>query len=594
MPNTNGHDPKRVVLYARVSTDEQARSGHSLAQQIEALRAHATREGYEVLEEVSDPGQSGASLERPGMDRVRDLVAEGGVSVVLAQDRDRFAREPAYHYLLRREFEEHGTKIRALNDRGDDSPEGELTDGILDQLGKYERAKTAERTRRGKLQKAREGKVLAGHAPPYGFRYNDARDNYLVDEESMRVIGRIFRMVGAEGHTMCATRLAFNREGVRPPSGGRYWSPKYIREAIKDDVYRPHTFDEVAALVSPDVAARLDPKKRYGIWWFNRRRYASRQVAVNEPGGRSYRRRIKVTEKPRSEWVAVPVPESGIPREWVDAARESIKDNKRPSANGERFWELSGGVAFCAECGCRMVAHTSHEKKTRKTYHYYRCPKRKRHGLHDACANKKHTRAEQAEAAVWELVSGLLKNPERLRIGLETMIEQERAGMRGDPAREAASWLQTLSEVDQERRGYLRLAAKGQMSDGELEEALAELEDTRATAERELAAVRGRKEALEALERDRNALLESYAEMAPEALDALTGEERRQVYAMLRLKVDVAADGGMEVRGILSENVRVLYENGRPVGGECLCENGLASACTTCGRYMGSGRPRRA
>ena len=101
------------------------RSGHSLAQQIEALRQYAANEGYEVLEEVSDPGQSGASLERPGMDRVRDLVAAGGVSVVLAQDRDRFVREPAYHYLLRREFEEHGTKIRALNDRGDESPEGE-------------------------------------------------------------------------------------------------------------------------------------------------------------------------------------------------------------------------------------------------------------------------------------------------------------------------------------------------------------------------------------------------------------------------------------------------------------------------------------
>ncbi len=117
-----------------------------MAQQIEALREYAAREGYEVLEKVLDPGQSGASLERPGMDRVRDLVASGGVSVVLAQDRDRFAREPAYHYLLRCEFEEHGTKIRALNDRGDESPEGELTDGILDQLAKFERAKTAERT----------------------------------------------------------------------------------------------------------------------------------------------------------------------------------------------------------------------------------------------------------------------------------------------------------------------------------------------------------------------------------------------------------------------------------------------------------------
>jgi len=170
MPSTNGHGPKRAILYARVSTDEQARSGYSLAQQLEALRAYCEHEGYEVLEEVADPGQSGASLERPGMDRVRDMVAEGGVSVVLAQDRDRFAREPAYHYLLKREFEEHGTKIRALNDHGDESPEGELTDGILDQLGKYERAKIAERSRRGKLRKAREGKVMATHAPATASR----------------------------------------------------------------------------------------------------------------------------------------------------------------------------------------------------------------------------------------------------------------------------------------------------------------------------------------------------------------------------------------------------------------------------------------
>jgi site-specific DNA recombinase len=81
MPNTNGHGPKRAILYARVSTEEQARSGYSLAQQIEALRDYAAREGYEILEEVVDPGQSGASLERPGMDRVRDLVAGGGVSM---------------------------------------------------------------------------------------------------------------------------------------------------------------------------------------------------------------------------------------------------------------------------------------------------------------------------------------------------------------------------------------------------------------------------------------------------------------------------------------------------------------------------------
>src|ERR671916_96739 len=320
------HSSKRAILYARVSTDEQARSGYSLAQQIEALRQYAASEGYEVLEEISDPGQSGASLERPGMDRVRDLVAAGGVSVALAQDRDRFAREPAYHYLLRREFEEHGTKIRALNDRGDDSPEGELTDGILDQLAKFERAKTAERTRRGELQKARQGKVVAGPRPNFGFEYTATRDNYVVSEEQMRVIKRIFREVGAEGKTMYAVKAALDREGVTPPSGGRNWSLKYIRDRINDDLYKPHTYSEVSALVSPEVALRLDPHKSYGVWWFNRRRHESRHVAESGPGGeRRYRRQSRVTEKPKSEWIAVPVPGSeatGIPRAWVDAARE--------------------------------------------------------------------------------------------------------------------------------------------------------------------------------------------------------------------------------------------------------------------------------
>ena len=79
------------------------------------------------------------------------------------------------------------------------------------------------------------------------------------------------------------------------------------------------------------------------------------------------------------------------------------------------------------------------------------------------------------------------------------------------------------------------------------------------------------------LERDRDALLESYTEITPEALDALTPEERRQVYGMLRLRIEVAADGTIEARGILGECVHVQRENGRLVSEEVFCENGLAS-----------------
>jgi site-specific DNA recombinase len=322
MSSTNGHGRFGAVLYARVSTDEQARSGYSLAQQLVALRDHAALEGYEVLEEITDPGQSGASLERPGMDRVRDLVAAGEVSVVLAQDRGRFAREPAYHYLLKMEFEEHGTKIRALNDRGDGSPERDLTDGILDQLGKYERAKIAERSRRGKLRKAREGKVMAGHRVKYGFKLNAARDGLLVDEEKMRVDRRIFRMVGGEGLPLNAVYRAFERERIPTPGGGKRWDRSFFRLAILDDAYGPHTCSEVAEVVSPEVAARLEPDQLYGLWTFNRLHTRTRRVSESaEDGGRRYRTQVRTREGSVDERIFVPVPYAGVPRELVDAAR---------------------------------------------------------------------------------------------------------------------------------------------------------------------------------------------------------------------------------------------------------------------------------
>jgi site-specific DNA recombinase len=76
----------RAVLYARVSSQEQANKEYSLQDQLRTLRAYAGKHGHEVGEEVEDAGYSGASLERPGLNRVRDLVAAGGIGVVISQD----------------------------------------------------------------------------------------------------------------------------------------------------------------------------------------------------------------------------------------------------------------------------------------------------------------------------------------------------------------------------------------------------------------------------------------------------------------------------------------------------------------------------
>jgi hypothetical protein len=163
-----------------------------------------------------------------------------------------------------------------------------------------------------------------------------------------------------------------------------------------------------------------------------------------------YREKVKATIRPKEEWIAVPVPDSGIPREVADAARTTIANNKPASSNGERFWELSGGILHCGECGLRM--RTNVTRKCGKRYFYYLC--RRHHEERDECSNRKCFRADKVEPEVWGLVSGLLQNPEQLRSDLERMIELERDGLRGDPDLEARTWLEKLDEVDRKRSRF--------------------------------------------------------------------------------------------------------------------------------------------
>jgi site-specific DNA recombinase len=561
MPTTNGHGPKRAILYARVSTDEQARTGYSLAQQIEALREYVAREGYEILEEVADPGQSGASLARPGMDRVRDLVQGKGVSVVLAQDRDRFAREPAYLYLLKQEFEQYGTRLRTLNNRGDDSPEGELTEGIIDHLAKFERAKTAERTRRGRLRKAREGKVIAGRQADYGYRYNENRDGYVVYEPEMAIVRRILEMFGTEGASVYGVKAALDAANIPPPRGV-HWTRTFIRGCVFDDVYKPHTFEEVTALVSPQVAARLDPERPYGIWWYNRRDARRTRVLEENPGGeRRYVTRTRYADKPREEWIAVPVPDAGVSQEVVDRARDALRNNEKCSSAGRRVWELSGGTFRCAECGRALVAVTTLKgpKGYRRRMFYYKCATRRQRGKH-ACSFSGSMNAQKAETAVWDAVSTLLSDPETLRRDLELMIEREKEA-RGDPEPEAKAWAATLLEAERRREKYQEMYAADAMTLDELRFKLDALEETHETARRELASLASWRESLQTLERDKELLLESYATRAPEALAGLQPEERRTVYSMLGLCVEALPDKSMRVRGAFGEESLVCQDD---------------------------------
>ena len=197
------------------------------ASRLEALQDHATKQGYDVLDQVADDGYSGITLERPGLDRVREMVETGGVDLVIAQDRDRIAREPAFHYLLETEFKRYGTKLAALNDWGGDTPEGQLLRGIQDQVAKYERLLIAERTRKGKLRRAKEGKVVPTGAVPLGFSYTG--DTYVVDPQTMSTVRRIFELAAA-GESMYRVRLILNSEGIGTPRGASSGPPTRCAE----------------------------------------------------------------------------------------------------------------------------------------------------------------------------------------------------------------------------------------------------------------------------------------------------------------------------------------------------------------------------
>jgi hypothetical protein len=309
------------------------------------------------------------------------------------------------------------------------------------------------------------------------------------------------------------------------------------------DLYRPHTHEELRRIVSADVLAGLDPEERYGVYWFGEHAETRKRVSENGPRGRVYRHRYITKVRPVEERVGVPVPDSGIPREWVDTARRNLSKNRKPANAGRRFWDLSAGTLRCAECGRAMSPRTAG-----KRYFYYACgagPNK----THSGCDAKKFHPAAGLEERVWSEISAILSDPEKLRAGLDEMIEREQSLSAGDPEKEAAALNRRLSDLKDRRARYQGMAAADLINFDELRERLSELDEARGDVERALTHARHRADQLERLQTNRAALMREYAGAAPEALSTLSPEERHRVYRMMRLEVSLAPNGDIEMIG---------------------------------------------
>jgi hypothetical protein len=140
------------------------------------------------------------------------------------------------------------------------------------------------------------------------------------------------------------------------------------------------------------------------------------------------------------------------------------------------------------------------------------------------------------------------------------MIEQEKE-TRGDPEPDAKAWSAQLVEVERKREKYQEMFAADAMTLDELMSRLDALEETREIAQRELVALRSWSESLESLERDKERILESYATLAPEVLEALDPEERHTVYSMLGLCVEALPDKSLRIRGAFGEESLVCQND---------------------------------
>src|SRR6266567_4109405 len=215
---------KLAAIYARVSSDRQ-KEDKTIASQTTNLREYAQAQDYTVPEGwiFEDEGYSGATLARPGLERLRDLVAEGQVQTVLVYGPDRLSRKYAYQVLLLEEFSRQGVETVFLQGISAQTPEERLLVQFQGMIAEYERAQIAERSRRGKRHRAKVGCVNVLSGAPYGYRYvkrtETAEAYYAVIESQAEVVREVFELYAKELWSIGAITRQLNEQGIRTRLG---------------------------------------------------------------------------------------------------------------------------------------------------------------------------------------------------------------------------------------------------------------------------------------------------------------------------------------------------------------------------------------
>lgn len=512
-----------AAAYARVSTDRQAER-QTIQQQVESLRKYAEQHELELDPDriYLDDGHSGARLDRPALDRLRDAAGRGDVDVILITSPDRLARRYAYQVWLLEEFERAGCQVVFLERPPSDDPQDALLIQIRGAVAEYERTVIADRMRRGRLAALRAGKILPWSTPPYGYRTDprDPRDpaGVRLDEAEASVVQSIFRWYVEDGLTLygIARRLT---DGRVPTATGRWiWSSSAVRKILTNPTYQGTAYGNQKQAVPA------------------RRHYPLLRREPKGKVGESYRLR------PEGDWIGVPVP-AVVSTDQFQAARERLSRNQRWATRNTKGEYLLRCLVSCGRCGL------THHVWNNGRYAYYRCAGMntliQRHRP-EAC-NSRQVPIKRLDDAVWEDLCQLLKEPNVL----EEALRRAQEGWLDDSERMARRRDMRRRRLEVERRIQRLVDAYEAevLSLEELQERRAKLEDRLVELQREeqrLAAESVREDQLRIVA----ARVEEFRAAVARGLDQADFAQRRALVELLIDRVVVDAPE-VEIRYVI-------------------------------------------
>jgi site-specific DNA recombinase len=398
---------KNAAIYARVSSAQQKQE-RTIASQTAALIKFAEENGYHVPREwiFEDEGFSGASLQRPGLERVRDLAAEGQLEAVLVYSPDRLSRKYAYQVLLMEELARQGAETVFLNAPQAESAEDQLVLQFQGMIAEYERAQILERSRRGKRHRAKQGEVNVLSGAPYGYRYarktEESAAYYEIIEAEAAVVRQVYETYTVEGLSIGAIARQLNEQGVPTRKRSTRWERSTVWGMLRNPAYKG-----MACFGKTCLAARQRITRPLRL----RGGFAQRNSASHE--------------RPREEWIEIPVP-AIVSETTFDLAQERLQENKRFASRRTVEPSVVQSLVHCSKCGYAMY-RTSTRSSARRIY-YYRCigSDAWRHLNGPVCDNRP-VRQDLLDELVWNEVIELLEKPELIETEIERRLAAARA-----------------------------------------------------------------------------------------------------------------------------------------------------------------------